>query len=69
MHLFDDHMRYAIIWFSLAGLLLIAFRLAARPYACPFLMSAFGTFRTEAIKLTRSAHRGKADLATARPQV
>ena len=25
MHLFDDHMRYAIIWFSLAGLLLIAF--------------------------------------------
>jgi hypothetical protein len=31
-------MRYAIIWFSLAGLLLIA----ARPYACPFLMSASG---------------------------
>jgi hypothetical protein len=29
-------MRYAIIWFSLAGSLLIAFcRLAARPYACP----------------------------------
>jgi cytochrome oxidase assembly protein ShyY1 len=25
MHLPDDHMRYAIIWFSLAGLLLIAF--------------------------------------------
>ena len=38
MHLPDDHMRYAIIWFSLAGLLLIA----ARPYACPFLMSASG---------------------------
>jgi cytochrome oxidase assembly protein ShyY1 len=25
MQLPDDHMRYAIIWFSLAGLLLIAF--------------------------------------------
>jgi cytochrome oxidase assembly protein ShyY1 len=25
MHLPDDHMRYAIIWFSLASLLLIAF--------------------------------------------
>jgi len=25
MHLPDDHMRYAIIWFWLAGLLLIAF--------------------------------------------
>jgi hypothetical protein len=25
MHLPDDHMRYAIIWFSMAGLLLIAF--------------------------------------------
>jgi cytochrome oxidase assembly protein ShyY1 len=47
MHLPDDHMRYAIIWFSLAGLLLIAVcRLAARPYACPFLMSASGTFET-----------------------
>src|SRR3982074_989241 len=27
-----------------------------------------GTFRTKAIKLTRSAHRSKADLATARPK-
>ena len=45
MHLADDHMRYAIIWFSLAGLLLIAFAgLAVRPYACPFLMSASGPF-------------------------
>ena len=32
-------------------------------------MSLVGTFRTKAIKLTRSAHRGKADLATARPQI
>jgi cytochrome oxidase assembly protein ShyY1 len=31
MHLPDDHMRYAIIWFSLAGLLLIAFAPATLP--------------------------------------
>ena len=30
MHLPDDHMRYAIIWFSLAGLLLIAFAVSLR---------------------------------------
>ena len=30
MHLPDDHVRYAIIWFSLAGLLLIAFAVSLR---------------------------------------
>jgi len=41
MHLPDDHMRYAIIRFF-AGRLAAdrVCRLAARPYACPFLMSA-----------------------------
>jgi hypothetical protein len=31
--------------------------------------NTIGTFRTSAITLTRSAHRGKADLAAARAQV
>jgi len=47
VHLPDDHMRYAITWFSLAGLLLIAFAVWLRGrMPAPFLMSASGTFKT-----------------------
>src|SRR5258708_38995395 len=41
-HSRSQHMRYAIIWFSLAGLLLIAFAVSLRGrMPAPFLMSAF----------------------------
>ena len=44
VHLPDDHMRYAIIWFSLAGLLLIAFAVlsAAGRVPLPDLRSSAG---------------------------
>jgi cytochrome oxidase assembly protein ShyY1 len=52
MHLPDDHMRYAIIWFSLAGFAADRVcRLAARPYARPFLMSASGRYCCKTLKM------------------
>ena len=61
MHLPDDHMRYAIIWFSLAGLLLIAFAVSLS-VCLPFLMSALGTLRTSRDVRLESVMRTKADV-------